>query len=237
MSLATTSNSRTIDPKGLLIGWGIIVAWAISLLFLLNLDFSWTNPLLYIGVLVQMHLYTGLFITAHDAMHGIVSSNSRLNHFTGWVAAILFSFNFYWRIFSRHHEHHRFVATEKDPDYHPSGRFLIWYLSFLRQYITIWQLLLMAVTFNVLRLVVPVENLIAFWMLPAILSTVQLFYFGTYRPHRGEVENKHHSHSQSPNHLWAFLSCYFFGYHYEHHDSPGTPWWRLWKVKMQNEVH
>jgi beta-carotene ketolase (CrtW type) len=237
MSLATTSNSRTIDPKGLLIGWGIIVAWAISLLFLLNLDFSWTNPLLYIGVLVQMHLYTGLFITAHDAMHGIVSSNSRLNHFTGWVAAILFSFNFYWRIFSRHHEHHRFVATEKDPDYHPSGRFLIWYLSFLRQYITIWQLLLMAVTFNVLRLVVPVENLIAFWMLPAILSTVQLFYFGTYRPHRGEVENKHHSHSQSPNHLWAFLSCYFFGYHYEHHDSPGTPWWRLWRVKMQNEVH
>lgn len=237
MSLATSSNSRTIDPKGLLIGWGIIVAWAISLVFLLNLDFSWTSPLLYIGVLVQMHLYTGLFITAHDAMHGIVSSNSRLNHFTGWVAAILFSFNFYWRIFSRHHEHHRFVATEKDPDYHPSGRFLIWYLSFLRQYITIWQLLLMAVTFNVLQLVVPIENLIAFWMLPAILSTVQLFYFGTYRPHMGEVENEHHSHSQSPNHLWAFLSCYFFGYHYEHHDSPGTPWWRLWRVKMQNEAH
>jgi beta-carotene ketolase (CrtW type) len=27
------------------------------------------------------------------------------------------------------------------------------------------------------------------------------------------------------------LSCYFFGYHFEHHDSPGTPWWRLWRVK------
>jgi beta-carotene/zeaxanthin 4-ketolase len=26
-------------------------------------------------------------------------------------------------------------------------------------------------------------------------------------------------------------SCYFFGYHWEHHHSPATPWWELWKVK------
>jgi beta-carotene ketolase (CrtW type) len=31
--------------------------------------------------------------------------------------------------------------------------------------------------------------------------------------------------------VWAFVSCYFFGYHYEHHDSPATPWWLLWRVK------
>jgi beta-carotene ketolase (CrtW type) len=229
--------SRSVDPTGLAIGWGIIFAWALSLYFLLTMSVSWSNPLVYLGILVQTHLYTGLFITAHDAMHGIVSSHKKWNHLTGWVAAILFSYNFYWRIFSRHHDHHRFVATSQDPDYHPSGNFLIWYLSFLRQYITIWQLLLMAVTFNILQFIVPVENLIAFWMLPAILSTVQLFYFGTYRPHMGEIDNKHHSYSQSPNHLWAFLSCYFFGYHYEHHDSPGTPWWRLWRVKARNEAH
>ncbi len=67
--------------------------------------------------------------------------------------------------------------------------------------------------------------------IPAGLSTLQLFYFGTYLPHMGEETNAHHSHSQSKNHLWAFISCYFFGYHFEHHDSPGTPWWRLWRVK------
>ncbi|MEL7193577.1 MAG: fatty acid desaturase, partial [Bacteroidota bacterium] len=36
---------------------------------------------------------------------------------------------------------------------------------------------------------------------------------------------------QKRNHMWAFLTCYFFGYHFEHHDSPNTPWWKLWELK------
>lgn len=235
MSSKSYQISRNIDPKGLLIGWGIIGIWFISLVFLLQLEINWTSPLTYLAVLVQMHLYTGLFITAHDAMHGVVSSNKTLNKLTGWVAATLFSFNNYGKLFPKHHEHHRHVATDEDPDYHPSGNFWIWYLSFIRQYVTFWQIILMAITFNILKLWISTENLILFWMLPAVLSTFQLFYFGTFLPHRGENPNKHHSSTQSKNHLWAFLSCYFFGYHYEHHDSPGTPWWRLWKVK-ENQV-
>ncbi len=233
MSTARFSHSKTLDPKGLLIGWSIIVIWFLALAFLLNLPISWSSPLVYLGILVQMHLYTGLFITAHDAMHGGVSSNKKLNHLTGWVAAILFSFNFYWKLYPKHHAHHRHVATEEDPDYHPSGRFLLWYFSFIRQYVTWLQILLMAVTFNILKLFFPVENLILFWMLPAVLSTFQLFYFGTYLPHLGEIDNRHRSHTQRKNHFWAFVSCYFFGYHYEHHDSPGTPWWRLWRLKEE----
>lgn len=233
MNLAKISASKPIDPKGLFIGWGIILLWATSLIFLLQTELNWSNPLTYLGVLIQMHLYTGLFITAHDAMHGIVSSNKKWNKITGLVAALLFSYNFYWKLFPKHHEHHRYVATDKDPDYHPSGKFLIWYLSFIKQYVTVWQILLMAVTFNILKLFLPTENLIVFWMAPAILSTLQLFFFGTYLPHMGESDNKHHSNSQKQNHVWAFISCYFFGYHFEHHDSPGTPWWRLWRVKEQ----
>jgi beta-carotene ketolase (CrtW type) len=30
------------------------------------------------------------------------------------------------------------------------------------------------------------------------------------------------------------LSCYFFGYHYEHHESPQTPWWKLYQIKNRN---
>ena len=223
--------TQKVDPKGLLIAWSIILLWAISLVFWIQFEISWTNPLTYLGILIQMHLYTGLFITAHDAMHGVVSSHKQINHATGWIAAILFSYNFYWKLFPKHHQHHRHVATDEDPDCHASGNFLIWYLSFIRQYVSIWQILLMAVSFNVLKLWLPTENLIVFWMLPAILSTLQLFYFGTYLPHRGESDNAHHSRSQAKNHVWAFLSCYFFGYHFEHHDSPGTPWWRLWREK------
>lgn len=231
--MSSGRNPNSLDPKGLVIAWSIIVVWAVLLGILLQWDFSWSNPLTFLAILIQMHLYTGLFITAHDAMHGVVASNKKINHFTGWVAAILFSYNFYWKLFPKHHEHHRFVATDQDPDYHSSGKFFPWYLSFIRQYVTIWQILLMAVTYNLLKLWLPMENLIVFWMVPAILSTLQLFYFGTYLPHKGESDNIHHSQSQSKNHLWAFLSCYFFGYHFEHHDSPGTPWWRLWRVKEQ----
>tara|TARA_R110002020_G_scaffold113790_4_gene261781 strand:- start:308 stop:1030 length:723 start_codon:yes stop_codon:yes gene_type:complete len=223
--------SSSVDPKGILIAIAIIALWFCSLVFLLNYEISYSDPLIYIGVLFQMHLYTGLFITAHDAMHGLVSSNKNLNKALGWFTALLFAFNFYSRLFPKHHEHHRFVATAKDPDYHDSDNFFAWYFSFVKTYVTIWQIILMAITFNILKLFLPVENLIVFWMLPAVLSTFQLFYFGTYLPHKGESDNKHHSTTQAKNHLWAFLSCYFFGYHYEHHDSPRTPWWRLWRVK------
>jgi len=226
-----TSSISKVYPTGVLIAFAIMILWASSLVFLVGYSISWADPLVYIGILAQMYFYTGLFITAHDAMHGLVSSNKKLNHVIGWVAALLFSYNFYWKLFPKHHEHHRFVATDKDPDYHSSDNFVIWYFSFIRQYVTIWQIFLMAVTFNILKLYLPTENLIIFWMLPAVLSTLQLFYFGTYLPHMGENTNAHHSRTQSKNHFWALISCYFFGYHFEHHDSPNTPWWRLWRIK------
>lgn len=229
-------SDKKVDPQGLLIAWTIIALWTVSLAFLLQLQISWESPWTYLAILIQMHLYTGLFITAHDAMHGVVSSHKKLNTWTGWIAAGLFSFNSYGRLFPKHHLHHRHVASERDPDYHPSGNFFIWYFSFIKQYLSLWQFLLMAITFNLLKLWISTENLIVFWMLPAILSTFQLFYFGTYLPHRGENPNQHHSSTQSKNHVWAFLSCYFFGYHYEHHDSPGTPWWRLWRMKEKQST-
>lgn len=225
---------RQKDYRGVAIAAVVIVCWAALLVFLLQWPVDFGSPLTYLFVLLQAHLYTGLFITAHDAMHGVVApGNPKLNKAIGTATALLFAYNWYSRLLPKHHQHHRHVATEKDPDYH-GGSFWAWYLNFLKQYITWWQLLLMAVTFNVLKLFFPVENVILFWMLPSVLATFQLFYFGTYRPHRGEHEegNLHRSSTQEKNHLWAFLSCYFFGYHYEHHDKPYLPWWQLYKAKV-----
>jgi beta-carotene ketolase (CrtW type) len=227
---------QPIGNTGVVMGLLIIGSWAGLLVFLLAFyQSNWRTPWPYLLALVQTHLYTGMFITAHDAMHGVVSSNKRLNNTIGTVAALLFAYNWYPRLLPRHHAHHRHVGTDDDPDFH-DGRhphFLLWLLRFARNYITIWQIVLMAVTFNVLKLYFPAENVIIFWMIPAVLATVQLFYFGTYLPHRGEhaPENKHKSRSQHLGHLWGFLSCYFFGYHYEHHDQPWLPWWRLWRAK------
>lgn len=223
--------------KGFYVALTIIVLWFAGMFFALQRPAAFSSIWTYLLILLMTHLYTGLFITAHDAMHGTVSKNKRLNNAIGHICATLFSYNFYAKLFPKHHEHHKYVATDKDPDYH-NGNFFAWYLSFLLQYVSLLQIVLMAITFNILKLFLPTENLIVFWMLPAALSTLQLFYFGTYLPHRGShsAANIHKARSQKLNHFWAFISCYFFGYHYEHHASPGTPWWQLWKTKEKYEL-
>ena len=223
-------NDSNNPHKGLLIALLIIVLWFGGLLFLMSHSVNYYNPLIYLFILLQAHLYTGLFITAHDAMHGLVSPNKKLNYIVGSLCAGLFMFNSYKILFPKHHLHHQYVATAQDPDYY-GGNFISWYIHFIRQYITIWQFLFIAIGFNLLKLFFPLQNLLLFWILPSILSTFQLFYFGTYLPHKGMHSNKHFSGSQRLNHAWAFVSCYFFGYHYEHHDSPSTPWWQLYKKK------
>ena len=215
---------------GVIIALIVISAWATSLFVLLNWNFAWSNPGTYLMMLVQMHLFTGVFITAHDAMHGTVSSSSKLNLAIGQICKALYAAFPLNKLLKKHHEHHRYVHSESDPDYH-EGNFFSWYFKFMKEYLSVWQILIMALAFNILKLWFSETNLLLFWILPSLLSTVQLFYFGTWLPHHGVHNNLHQSRSQSKNHILAFLSCYFFGYHYEHHESPGTPWWRLWKMK------
>ena len=226
--------------EGMLVALIIIMLWFLFLITGLSMDVNYSNPLLYLLILLQTHLFTGLFITAHDAMHGaLMPSNKKLNHLLGRISTLLFVYSSYRRLRKKHYQHHRFPGTEKDPDYHRGNdRFFAWYLAFLKHYFSWPQFIAGAITYNLLKTVLPSENIILFWIIPSLLSTFQLFYFGTYIPHRGEHQehNHHRSTSLGQNHIWAFISCYFFGYHYEHHDSPRTPWYRLWKVKEQTSL-
>lgn len=212
----------------------IITIWAVSITFLMGWQLNFSNPLVYVFILVQTHLYTGLFITAHDAMHGTVAPKNKVfNNCIGQACTILYALFPFYKLNQKHQQHHRFVHTKEDPDYH-HGNFFVWYFNFVKQYISWWQIVAMAIIFNILKIWIPEPNLLLFWVFPSLLSTLQLFYFGTYLPHNGEHDNHHQSKSQSKNHVWAFLSCYFFGYHFEHHDSPATPWWKLWEQKEKN---
>lgn len=215
---------------GTIVALVVLGGWLTAILLLMHWQVNWQNPLLYVLILVQMHLYTGLFITAHDAMHGTISSNRTVNNALGYTATFFYAAFWYPQLYTKHHRHHSSVHTSEDPDYH-SGNFWAWYYTFIRNYLSIWQIVVMAIVFNVLKIWIPQVNLLLFWVLPSLLSTLQLFYFGTYLPHKGTHNNKHQSRSLPKNHFLAFISCYFFGYHYEHHDSPGTPWWLLWKMK------
>lgn len=223
--------------KGLWIGLVIILIWFLSIGALLNYPIDNNYFLILLFILIQTHLYTGLFITAHDAIHGVVlPHNKPLNYAIGFFCATLFAYNYYPKLERKHHLHHQFVVSDSDPDYHTSG-FWGWYFKFLMEYITLWQILAMAITYNLLKLVFPIENLILFWMLPAVLSTFQLFYFGTFIPHRGvhKPNDIFKARSQKLNHFWAFISCYFFGYHHEHHSQPYLPWWQLAGAREESE--
>jgi beta-carotene ketolase (CrtW type) len=220
----------TSKHTGVFVASAVIVCWFTLLYFLLQWDFSWSNPLVYVLILLQMHLFTGLFITAHDAMHNTISNHKKTNNFIGYLAVFLYAGFFYNRLYVKHHQHHRHVHTIDDPDYADKG-FWKWYLRFMLNYVTITQLIIMAVAYNILKIWIAEPNLLLFWVLPSLLSTFQLFYFGTYLPHKGNHDNEYQSTTLKKNHFLAFISCYFFGYHLEHHQKPYLPWWQLYKTK------
>lgn len=221
---------------GVFVAIVVLILWLGHLLYsLFIVEPNLMSPFFYLHILIQSYLYTGLFITAHDSMHGTVSKNRKLNNFIGHLSTTLFAFLSYNVLRKKHYQHHRFPGTEKDPDFSPrSNNFFVWWFVFMKNYVTWWQLVLMAVAFNVLLIWFSEIQVIAFWVIPAILATFQLFFFGTYLPHRRPHSHDmepHKSRTQMKNHLWAMLSCYFFGYHHEHHESPTTPWWQLYKTK------
>jgi len=221
---------------GLLIAFLVILAWVGHLIFsLVYISPDFTSPWMYFHVLLQGYLFTGLFITGHDAMHGTVTENRTINQLVGWLATFLFAGLLYNKLTKNHGLHHQYPAQEKDPDFYTkSQNFFKWFGVFMYRYVTIWQILIMAGIYNILLIWFDDANLLVFWITPALLGTLQMFYFGVFVPHkRPHKENMkpYNARTQNKNHIKAMLSCYFFGYHYEHHDSPRVPWWKLHKKK------
>ncbi|MGL5837067.1 MAG: fatty acid desaturase [Sphingorhabdus sp.] len=184
---------------------------------------------------LQCWLSVGMFIVAHDAMHGsLAPGRPRLN---GWVGAIvLFLYaGFGWRkMRDAHFAHHKSVGTADDPDFHIGNPhdFWPWYAQFLKRYFG-WQSMLfvwsVVLTYFFL-LDVPPENIALLYGFPAIASSLQLFYFGTYRPHRHEdaaFPDHHRARTNDFGTLASLFSCFHFGYHHEHHLAPNVPWWAL----------
>ena len=181
-------------------------------------------------------LHSGLFILSHDAMHGsLIPAAPKLNNWAGQVILAIYSFLSFGRMQACHHQHHRTPAQTADPDFYAGG-FWVWYFKFMRTYIEggqgwiiFWG---MSAFFYPLQVVfhVPMLNVVLFWLLPQAVSSWQLFYFGTYRPHKrppGGHTNAHRAVSSEASILMSFFSCYHFDYHWEHHQYPHLPWYKL----------
>jgi beta-carotene/zeaxanthin 4-ketolase len=210
--------------------WLLIHLWA-----MLAFQLSWrTLPVALLVAAVQCWLSVGMFIVAHDAMHGsLAPGRPRLNALVG--AAVLFLYaGFGWRrMRDAHFAHHRAPGSADDPDFdeHHPDRFWPWYAGFLRRYFGWRSGVYVSTVVSIYWLVldVPMVKIVLLYGVPAIASSLQLFYFGTYRPHRhaDAFADRHRARSEGWGSMLSLLTCFHFGYHHEHHLSPHVPWWGL----------
>ena len=214
----------------------IISIWAVSLGCLIFLDISHFNLVMLVPIILfQTFLYTGLFITAHDAMHGLVfPQNPKINHFIGSLCMFLYGLLPYKKLLKKHWLHHHNPATQTDPDFHDGKHknFFAWYFHFMKAYWSWRQIITLIIIYHSAHQILhlPSANLTYFWVIPSLSSSLQLFYFGTFLPHTepiGGYIQPHCAQTISRPIWWSFITCYHFGYHEQHHEYPHIPWWQL----------
>ena len=239
LSSAASPRARRVDAViGIALAVAIVGGWAaVHVLAVFAVDWAVAPPWLAAALIaVQTWLCVGLFIVAHDCMHGsLAPGRPAVNRTFGRLALGLYAAFSYDRLLPKHHLHHRRSGTAEDPDFCPDApdAFAPWFLRFFLQYYG-WRefgVMAAAMTLYILVTGAAVGAILAFYALPAVLSAVQLFYFGTYRPHRIEdaapFADRHNARSDAFPPLVSLFTCFHFGYHHEHHIAPATPWWRL----------
>jgi beta-carotene ketolase (CrtW type) len=218
----------------LIAGWGGLLATTLS-------SWRWdtfgaaTPIVAIVAIGLQTWLYCGLFIVAHDAMHGsLAPTRPGLGRALGRVALALYAGFALDRLALAHREHHRAPGTVDDPDFDPCGptRFWPWFGRFVRRYFGWRQWAVLAIASAALVGIAGVApaTLLAFWALPAMLSALQLFRWGTWLPHRHDgapFPDAHRARSDPRGRLVTLATCFHFGVHHEHHLRPDVPWWRL----------
>lgn len=204
-------------------------------------ELTWSNlPFAIALAVVQCWLSVGVFIVCHDAMHGtLVPNNARLN---GIIAApLLYLYaGFRWRTLrDAHHTHHKIAGNVGDPDFdenNPSS-FVKWYWTFFKRYFGWESLIFVHAVVGVYWLIIgiPMAQIFVLYGAPALFSSLQLFYFGTYRPHHHSSDqpfaDKHNARTNDFGTIVSLATCFHFGYHLEHHRRPDVPWWALPRAK------
>src|SRR5215207_8402188 len=122
----TAEQARELGRKSNLVGALLLLhAWALIAAGM-ALFAWWPNPFTFLlGVMVIGGRQLGLAILMHDAAHGLLFANRRVNDSVGaWLCA--------WPVFTSlalyrpyHLQHHRFTQQAEDPDFSLSAPFPI----------------------------------------------------------------------------------------------------------------
>jgi beta-carotene/zeaxanthin 4-ketolase len=138
-------HEKSPSLAGLWVAAVIILLWISSFLLSLNLD-RLTAPLILATALGRTFIHTGLFIVAHDAMHGTVLPmagaisplrNRYWNDQIGRLAMTLYALLPYQKLATNHQRHHLYPGQVNDPDFHDGVHqdVLAWYLTFMGRYL------------------------------------------------------------------------------------------------------
>jgi beta-carotene ketolase (CrtW type) len=120
---------------GLLLAGVLLAAWiALHVFAVWRLD-ALAHPWVALACLFGLTwLSAGLFIVAHDAMHGsLAPSWPKVNAAAGSLALLLYAGFSFKRIKVKHRMHHLAPGTDHDPDFARAGP-LSWYLAFMARY-------------------------------------------------------------------------------------------------------
>ena len=237
--MSTQSTLPSPAAKGVISATVLLLGWLISLISLLRLDLlSQSAWCVTAAVLLRTAFQTGLFITAHDAMHGVlVPGSPTINHRLGAWFLWLYAGLPYRSCLRKHHNHHRFSGSSSDPDFCADASIGAWgwYRSFMAGYLSQSQMIRLLGLWLALAVLATANhrtgwcNVLVVCVAPLLLSSWQLFLFGTYLPHRIQ---QHAGDPQAPasidHPVWlSLITCFHFGYHREHHESPQLAWFEL----------
>ncbi len=227
----------------LVISGAIATIWGVTLYCSLSWPLSESSPIaVVLWLLVRTFLHTGLFVIAHDAIHGnVLPQHPLANRWIGQLALGLYGFLPYQACHQLHWQHHAYPAQAKDPDFYPKPNgslfyyFVRWYGNFMASYLTASNLVLVATGIGITTFFwvslfqTAIQNLALFWIVPWVLSSLQLFAFGIFLPHYsdGTSNRTHQPRSYYYPVICSLLTCYHFGYHREHHTYPDIPWYQL----------
>ena len=88
---------------GVVISIIIIVLWIFNLIYSLSyVNINLFSFSFYFHFLLQIFLFTGLFITGHDVMHNAISSNRIINKLIGYISSFLFAGLSYKKLVNNH---------------------------------------------------------------------------------------------------------------------------------------
>lgn len=215
-----SNNQTNLINTFLFLGWGIHESYMIS-----NYDiYQHSNIESILHIMTLIWQYVGLFIISHDLHHN--KEPTLYENILGRIS-LLFYGGFLLEDFSKNHEnHHKYPgSTKKDPDFY-DGSVIIWYLKFMVEYINFKQVIIQLLFYNILKNYnIENDQMILFWLLPSVLASIQLFFYGTFLVHEkdGLIKN-----ANLPEWL-VTLTSYNFGNHINHHKYPFISWFKLKK--------